>query len=46
MKILAGARLMLLSALVTSHPVQAQVYDGAGVVHVGLFAQGTWLDIN
>jgi hypothetical protein len=46
MKILAGAALLLLSAVVTPHPVQAQVYDGDGVVRVGLFAQGTWLDIN
>ena len=46
MKILAGATFLLLCALVTPHPVQAQVYDGDGVVRVGLFAQGTWLDIN
>lgn len=46
MKLLAGATLSLLWALVSSQPVQAQAYDGDGVVRVGLFAQGTWLDMN
>lgn len=46
MKILASATLKLLFALVVSHPIQAQVYDGDGVVRVGLFAQGSWFDIN
>lgn len=46
MKILASATLVLLCGLVGSHSAQAQVYDGDGVVRVGLFAQGTWLDMS
>jgi outer membrane immunogenic protein len=46
MKVLASTTLMLLCALVSVPPVHAQVYDGDGVVRVGLFAQGTWLDMS
>ena len=38
--------LLMVVATVGAHPVQAQNYDGDGIVRVGLFAQGTWLDIN
>ena len=38
--------LLMVVATVGARPVQAQNYDGDGIVRVGLFAQGTWLDIN
>jgi outer membrane immunogenic protein len=42
----ASVALLFLVATAGAYPVQAQNYDGDGVVRVGLFAQGTWLDIN
>lgn len=41
----ASVALLLLVAAGGVHSAQAQNYDGDGVVRVGLFAQGTWLDI-
>lgn len=38
--------LLLLVAAAGAEPAHAQNYDGDGVIRVGLFAQGNWLDIN
>jgi outer membrane immunogenic protein len=38
--------LLLLVAAAGAESARAQNYDGDGVVRVGLFAQGTWIDIN
>jgi outer membrane immunogenic protein len=38
--------LLLLVAAAGAETARAQNYDGDGVVRVGLFAQGTWLDVN
>jgi outer membrane immunogenic protein len=37
--------LLFLVAAAGAGPARAQNYDGDGVVRVGLFAQGTWLDV-
>lgn len=42
----ASVALLLLVATGGAHSAKAQNYDGDGVVRVGLFAQGQWLDIN
>lgn len=42
----ASVALLLLVAAGGAHPVKAQNYDGDGIVRVGLFAQGQWLDID
>lgn len=42
----ASVALLLLVAAVGADPARAQNYDGDGLVRFGLFAQGTWLDID
>ena len=42
----ASVALLFLVAAAGAHPASAQNYDGDAVVRVGLFAQGTWLDID
>jgi len=42
----AWVALLLLVAAGGAQSAKAQNYDGDGVVRVGLFAQGQWLDIN
>lgn len=42
----ASAALLLLMAAGGAQSAKAQNYDGDGVVRVGLFAQGQWLDID